>query len=103
MRSETGFDVLYAAVIDGVGHRVRRRRPDRIGVRPVVPAHGLVSLMIIKPNMGWPRDDTLVDSILTGIDGIRPSRGDARGVGKPGSKATSTSGGPEGPIPEAAS
>ncbi len=74
MRAEVGFDIVYQAVVDGIeaGVFTSDQDPLLISFAFWCSAHGLVSLMIAKPSIGFGDPDALIEAVLgQTLDGVR--------------------------------
>lgn len=73
MRAELGFDLVVDTVVDGIDQGLFADVDPLIAAFAFwCAAHGLVSLMIAKPKIEWPDDDSLLELTLgLTIDGIR--------------------------------
>ncbi|MFN8041105.1 MAG: TetR/AcrR family transcriptional regulator [Acidimicrobiales bacterium] len=74
MRAEVGFDIVLRAVTDGIEAGVFATDHDPLLVAFAFwcSAHGLVSLMIAKPSIGWGDPTALIDAVLgQTLDGVR--------------------------------
>jgi AcrR family transcriptional regulator len=73
MQVAVGFDVLFEAVVDGIeAGALAAPDPLRAAFNTWAVAHGVVSLMIAKPNTEWGDNEALCESALRqGIEGLR--------------------------------
>jgi AcrR family transcriptional regulator len=77
MRAELGFDVLFDVVADGIKAGVFADVDPLLAAFSFwAVAHGVVSLMIAKPSIGWTDPDALWEFAMNqAIDGLRITPG----------------------------